>query len=533
LGGIGAARVPEADGSARPSSAREILAQASLVAAVCAGFDALFIHHGIGWLFDEGWPLYAAMQLHAGGTLYDDVFFLFPPGHLLPAWLAYAWDPPGVVVARSLYALFDVALCLSLYALGRRLMTPAFASWAALALAVAAPRSHLLHLLFGYRYLVFSVLALLAASLRWSGRGRHWMGIAGLCCGLALVFRLTPAFAVGCGIVAAVLLSSPWRSALRDLGAYATGLAIGVLPVAAWLSAGAGLGAAWSQMVVRILPLQSAQSLPVPELHWLPASAGRGDIEAWFLGAQFALYPALFAGYAFALLRARLRDGRDFGQPLLLAVVVWGAVYALRVLGRSDEHHLASALPPALLLLAHALERLCASVGLAGRRSTWAAAGLLLAVWVGLQGSDRYLDRRLRGVHPLAALDGAVSVPSRREARRIDASVARIRRLSRPDDVILDLSHAPLMHVLTGRRGPGYADVVTPGVFADPEDERRFLERLDRDPPLLVLWPRRPFDGRADRSLDVHAPRLARWVREHYYRTPAGEFHEILLRRVE
>ena len=33
---------------------------------------------------------------------------------------------------------------------------------AALAVALAAPHSHLGHLLFGYRYLVFSVLALLA-----------------------------------------------------------------------------------------------------------------------------------------------------------------------------------------------------------------------------------------------------------------------------------------------------------------------------------------------------------------------------------
>ena len=36
------------------------------------------------------------MRLHDGGTLYDDVFFVFPPGHLLSAWIAYALDPPGV-----------------------------------------------------------------------------------------------------------------------------------------------------------------------------------------------------------------------------------------------------------------------------------------------------------------------------------------------------------------------------------------------------------------------------------------------------
>ena len=41
-------------------------------------------------------------------------------------------------------------------------MPPGFALLGALLLAVAAPSSHQGHLLFGYRYLVFSALALLA-----------------------------------------------------------------------------------------------------------------------------------------------------------------------------------------------------------------------------------------------------------------------------------------------------------------------------------------------------------------------------------
>ena len=65
---------------------------------------------------------------------------------------------------------------------------------------------------------------------RWRGAAPHWMGIAGACCGLALVFRLTPAFAVSCGIAVAALVASPWRSALRDLAVYALGIAIVALP---------------------------------------------------------------------------------------------------------------------------------------------------------------------------------------------------------------------------------------------------------------------------------------------------------------
>lgn len=40
------------------------------------------------------------MRLHAGAVFYGDVFFVLPPGHLLSAWLAYALDPPGIILTR-------------------------------------------------------------------------------------------------------------------------------------------------------------------------------------------------------------------------------------------------------------------------------------------------------------------------------------------------------------------------------------------------------------------------------------------------
>ena len=60
-------------------------------------------------------------------------------------------------------------------------MSPNLALLAALLLAVAAPLSHRAQLLFGYRYLVFSVLALLAFARRLSGGDARWMLAAGLC----------------------------------------------------------------------------------------------------------------------------------------------------------------------------------------------------------------------------------------------------------------------------------------------------------------------------------------------------------------
>ena len=71
--------------------------------------------------------------------------------------------------------------------------------------AVAAPRGHAYHVLFGYRYLVFSMLALLAFDQRLRGGSPRWMMGAGALTGLAFVFRQDPPFAASCGVAAGLL----------------------------------------------------------------------------------------------------------------------------------------------------------------------------------------------------------------------------------------------------------------------------------------------------------------------------------------
>jgi hypothetical protein len=138
--------------------------------------------------------------------------------------------------------------------------------------------------------------------------------------------------------------------------------------------------------------------------------------------------------------------------------------------------------------------------------------------WIVLQGSDLYLDVHERGVHPVRVLDETVLIRDYEEAKRLDRSVARIRSLSRPDQRVLDLTFSPMIYVLANRRGPGYADVVTPGVFADADHERAFVERLRAAPPALVLWPKKHFDELPSRALEIHAPHLSRWVFANYRR---------------
>jgi len=525
----------------------------ALILCVSSAYESLFIHHGIGWLFDEGWPLYAAMQLHHGGTLYGDIFFLFPPGHLLPAWIAYALDPPGVVLARVFYAGFNVALCVAVYLLSRNLMKPGFALFAALLVAVAAPRSHLVHVLFGYRYLVFSVLALLAYAVRLRTDDRRQLFVAGLCTGVALYFRLTPAFAVGCGTALAVLAAAPngpdrtlrdrWQYCLRDYLAYAAGIGVIALPVIAWFASGVGLEALWNHAVWRILPLQAAQSMPVPEMVF-PTGWNREQIFEWFVALQYWLYPTLYTVYAIVLAWrwvAAVRMRRPFDGALWVAIIVWGGIYMLRALGRSDEHHLTTALPPVCIVLAHASSVAVgwlrgpsrsespATIGRTLRNLLACAAGI--GLWIWLQGSDLYFSSEGRGVYPIQSLGRKVGVLSASDARQLDRSVVRIGQLTNPDDRVLDLTHSPLIYVLANRRGPGYGDVVTPGVFADPIDQRDFVRRLQRDPPALVLWPKQPFDDMPARSIEVHAPLLASWVARHYERVGGDRTREIILKR--
>ncbi len=509
---------------------------------VSAGFESLFIHYGIGWLFDEGWPLYAAMRLHEGGVLYKDIFFLFPPGHLFPAWLAYAIDPPGIILARYIYAAFNVLLCLAMYPLARKLMRPSFALLAVLLLAVAAPRSHLAHLLFGYRFFVISVLALLAFSARVRSGNPRWMLAAGACAGIALAFRLTPPFAISCGIGIAVMsIDRAWRSWIRDWILYAAGLLAVTAPVLLWFAMGVGLEALWEGAVLRILPLQGAQGKPIPEMIWL-STWDREQIYKLFVPIQYYGYTLLYLGYTLVLGRGwarSIRQKRPFESPLLLAIVIAGAIYFLRTLGRSDEHHLTSALPPACLVIAHALDR--AHRAFAPRLRTIHAPRHLLelttcllafGLWVFFQGSDLYLDVARRGTHPLRSLDETVRVADPNTAQRVDWQVRRILAWTEPGDTFLDLTNAPMLHVLTGRSGPGYSDVITPGVFDEEEDELAFLEVLETSKPALVLWPSHPFDWMRSRSLPVIAPHVTKWVFENYEK-PDQRRGKLILRRLD
>ena len=506
--------------------------QLPLVLLVSLAYESLFVHHGVNAM-DEGWPLYAVARLLDGGTLYRDVLWVFPPASLLPAWLGHMLDPPGFLVARYVYASMAVALSGTIYLLARRLLPASYALLAALLVAVAAPHSHLVGVVFGYRYLVFTVLALLAFAEHLRAGGGRWLVLAGVSTGVGLLFRLTPAFAVSVGIGVGLLVASErWEERIGGALRFGAGLAIPVLPVLAYFAMTVGLDVLWQQVVIRPVEMTRLQSLPVP-IPSLPIPPGRQDVESFYAAAEFWLYPALYLGYAAWLARrwsAARAKGEPFEDVLLLSVVVWGGVFLMRSFGRSDVFHLESAVPPVCLLLAHGTHRLVARVKVRRPRTDALAIAVALLAWTGLKGVDLYASPARLGTLPVESLDGKVrTTPVFRLL--VDQPVAAIRRHTAPGDVILDLSASPLLYVASERRGPGGDDIVMPGTFRSVEDERAMVARLDQAPPRAVLVPRLYFDGREDRAPWAVAPELYAWVQLNYVLAEELEFYYLLVPR--
>lgn len=508
-----------------PSNAAPAWWGLAIVIAVSCLYESRFIHYGLN-RFDESWQLYAAMRLQAGGVLYDDVLWVFPPGHVWAAWLAWWWDPPGLVTARLIYAAFDVALAGVAYLLARRLMSPPFALLAGLLVALAAPRGHVYQLLFGFRYLVIPLLALLAFDQRLRGRSPRWMWVSGALTGMALVFRLTPAFSVSCGIAVGLLAAHrDWRKWLPDGLRFSLGLVLVTAPVLGYFASTVGLAKMWQEVVLH--PLAMLQPLPLPEIDF-PDEWNRRKIAEWTVAVQFRAIWVFYAGYAIALAAQWLRclqRKQPYPHGLLVALVVFGGVFFIRSTGRSDEPHLDSVIPPVCLLVAHFLSVVFDRSWPASWESrrvlgAGAVAAGTLASWVFLLATDRVAFPRATGMQFLKSTDEKILVRPTHKAIDIDRTTLLLRQVTQPGDTILNLSPTPVFHALTGRLGPGYYDVVIPGTFLGEEDEAWFLEHVIKNPPAAVVWPQRKFDGMDSRSVQRIAPRLSAWVRKNYKALP-------------
>jgi hypothetical protein len=325
------------------------------------------------------------------------------------------------------------------------------------------------------------------------------------------------------GIAAGVMAADRrWQGWWADGVRFVLGFALVAGPVIAWFAKDVGLATLWREVAVRPVLMTRLQSLPVPPLQ-LPSQWDRWEIRDAFVAAQFRIHALLYGAYGVALGFQWIRAwaaGRAFASPLLLAVVACGAVFFLRAFGRSDEAHLDSAIPIGCLLIAHAvslpLRRRLERPGLSASPA-WAVLAAVFGLWVFLTNCDLYVRyASLRGMHPLAALDHQIGIAPDSRYRPTDRIVSELRARTSPKDVVLDLSASSLLLVIAGRGGPGGADVIMPGTFLTPEEERSFVARLERHPPALVIRPLWVFDEMPTRTLEHQAPELSAWVRERY-----------------
>jgi hypothetical protein len=286
-----------------------------------------------------------------------------------------------------------------------------------------------------------------------------------------------------------------------------------------------GLATLWREVVVRPVAMTDLQSIEVPDVI-LPEWWTRREISDFFTAVQFRAWAILYCSYATVLglrwLRARY-TGRGYGPVLLTAVVVWGGSFFLRAFGRADIGHLESALPPVCLLLAHLANSLVPerySNTPPGRTATRIATGgvivAILGTWIFLFETGQRLSAERRGTFPIEVLSGRISLAERWRTKLVDGRVMMLSEHTRAGDTILDLSAAPLYHVLAKRRGPGLFDIVVPGTFLDEEEEHRFVKRLEANPPAVVVVSAKPFDEMRSRATSVTAPQVAEWLRSHY-----------------
>jgi hypothetical protein len=489
---------------------------------------------------DEGWPIHAAMEMHDGKTLYDEVFWVFPPGHVLPAWIGYGLAPPGLVPARIIYGIFSVALCVALYFVSRRFMPANFALLAGLLIATAAPLSHTQHLLFGYRYLVWSVIVLLFFHLRLARNDSRWLFPAGIFAGIALFFRLTPAFAVSVAIGVGILAASrDWRTWLREGLYFSAGLILFWIPILLWFHSTVGLEQFWREMVLRPLVMTDLQSLPFPSLN-LP-NMSRFQISYFVASIGFRFYPLLFISLALTLTfqwGKALHRRTPFKNVFLLTFVVFGGTFFVRSMGRSDVPHLDSAIPPVLVLLAYCVSfttRLPVFRPEVGGRMAvarkWTLLVCFFGAWSYLNGVDLYLHPEEIGDIPLKSAAGTIYVSSQKFGTSLDKVVPPIQKYSEPGDTILVMTNAPIIYPLAQRYSPGYFDVIMPGTFRSTEEELRFLEHLKAEPPTVVVWPRGRFDRMGGRGLKQTAPELAEWIVDHYLVAVNVKYYAVMVPR--
>ena len=514
----------------------------ALLLGVGIAYQLVFLKQGIG-LIDEGHLANAARRVAAGEVLYRDVYSVYPPASFYSVAMLFELFGPSLIVARAFHVALTLALSCCVFLLCRAWMPAAWAMLAGLLVAATGWGAIVERCHYAYLYGAFPFVALLLLS-KDSAEGPSWRRLfaVGLLAGLTLAFRFVPFIGLAAAVGVILLLSAGGvRRAIGALGPLCVGFCFVWIPIGLYFnfhSAAADLARAvfWTSFEQYVGGGEF--NLPYPALRLWPSEWTRAGLSGLFVNWEFywplAIYLAAAIDFGRAMRRRRraagdaaLRIGErvDVATRLRLAVLIFGALLFLRVLGRSDYYHLAPVLVPAYILGADFLARLWRRV-VPTESDRWApvvvVVAMLASFW--LHGIDNETRRAFDREGKVEIVPGG---PWVREAGPLDDLVRALRERTAADEPIVVLPFYPILYFLAERPNPTRYDWLFPGYLRDADAIAGMIKDIDESDVRVVVYSPASIDGRSDRSLAVFAPEVARYLRRRF--EPAERFGRFVL----
>lgn len=494
---------------------------------------------------DEGHLATAATRLLDGDRLYRDVHTGIFPGVYHVTALLFRLFGSDLLVTRWAQLVANLAIALALWRVALRAVAPLWAALPPLLHLCLVPVAFPVLTMFNY-----SSLALLLASfsllflLRYREGSRTADAVA---LGLLLAGTALTKQNLGGLVLAAVALGLLWdgRSrSLRERAAHVAPVALAAAaPVAAAAAWFAATGTLHDLVSTTLLELGASQlehfDNPIPPI--FGAHPAR-DARFVFLYTPPLLFnEMLHGGTLLGLavtpglrsLAIRLSYGVPIAAllaaPLALALVrrgmapaAWrGAaatltfawLYAFGIFPSAIWSHLAFVLPPTLLALAIAGDRVGAALARAGRipARAWAGLALGLVAAAALVAARGSLDVRRWNPVPLELPRASLS-SSADQVALYRGATAFLESCARPGEPVFVAPDIPILYFLSDRRNPTPYDLTIPGNV----DGALIIERLEASRTRCVLFNPRMYPEFP--AFERLFPDLARYLAQRYRR---------------
>ncbi|HJU19455.1 MAG TPA: hypothetical protein VJ770_23620 [Stellaceae bacterium] len=469
-------------------------------------------------IFDEGFANVDGWRLLMGEVPYRDFWMIYGPGQPVMLALVFGFFWKSLIVSRSVHVLIQSALLSVFFFTARRFALPVAAGFATFAAALIA--SHDIYPSYAViPALLFSALACAATAIRrvphCGPKARFF--IAGICVGLAGVFRQDVGACIGLSLMFGYMLFGENGQRWIALWLISTRTAAIVLPVYGLLLAMIGPVELYDKLVAAPLLLGKLMHLPTPSLLPYPSPY---DFRQWLLA--WGILAIALAFRIFGMLSRRL-------EPSLRRISISIAAFAL-LLGilsyhRFDGPHYAPAVMFTLLLVsfASAFPRLW---GVQIRRAVflfWSFIALMLL-----------LDYR---AVPIAQAKSCLRLFDIQGYGIVTADRRQITRLVRsldPDDrpifVGVEGRHFygndidfhgndVMLYFLTGLRPGVKWHELNPGVVTRSDVQAKMISVMNRNHVDLIVLTNTPGSNQkeTDTLADRGSARLDQYISDHFH----------------